>query len=526
MRQLSRDGRVAQSELSGAVAPSLPCVPPGEGSASAIPRIRYRALLLAVISAALLLRLLALVPFSMHHPDEIFQYLEPAHRMVFGKGIVTWEFRYGMRGWLLPTLLSWPMALGASVAPGGDLYLLLPRITVSILSLSIPIAAFAIGNRLSRTHAFVAMVVMSIWFEAIYFSAHVLSEEISVALVLPAAALMMMDGTRVARNYAAAGLLLGLAVAIRFQNGPALCVLGGMLCGRDIRHRWLPLATGVAGGLALSAMADLAQGAVPFSWIVANFEQNILRDRAVTYGIKTPLFYVGAIASYWLWLFPLLLLAVRPAIRSHRALFMAALINIALLSMISHKEYRFILLSTTILVLLAALGSVDLVRAWLERTGRRSERGAMMILLVLWGVGSASLAASPVMLARWVERSPELTLASDASRLPALCGLALDKQKFWQAGGYTYLHRGVPTYVTDPATGDHITPIGLDRASAAFNAIITPAEAISSIPKSFQLVSCTGTGTSRMCLLHRPGGCSPAVASHWDVQAVVLRHDL
>lgn len=479
---------------------------------------------LAILAVALALRLAALVPFSMHHPDEIFQYLEPAHRLAFGQGITTWEFRYGMRGWLLPTVLSWAMESGNAIAPGGNLYLTLPRLLVSLASLSIPIAAFSIGQRRSLTHGLVAMAVMSLWFECIYFSAHVLSEQVSVILFLPAAALMLSARPHVAQRYALAGMLLGLAAAIRFQNAPAIALFAAMTCGRGWRGRWLPLIAGGGAGLALSALADLAQGATPFGWILANVTQNVVHDRATGYGTKGPAFYLGAIALYWLWLLPVMLAAIRPAIGRHRALFATAMLNIALLSLIGHKEYRFILLSTTILALLAAIGSVDLLEAWSRRTGRAPARcGAALVLL--WALGSASLAAGPTMAPRWAEHAPELGLVADASRLRRLCGLAFDRLKFWQVGGYTYLHRAVPLYLTGPAPDDRIAPGDLPRASRAFDAIITPADTVDSMPKSFAIASCRGGGDARLCLLQRPGGCDPAAAARWNLQTAMLRHD-
>ncbi|OYV32072.1 MAG: hypothetical protein B7Z81_13345 [Acidocella sp. 20-61-6] len=33
--------------------------------------------------------------------DEVYQYLEPAHRLVFGQGFVPWEFQVGLRSWLM-----------------------------------------------------------------------------------------------------------------------------------------------------------------------------------------------------------------------------------------------------------------------------------------------------------------------------------------------------------------------------------------------------------------------------------------
>src|SRR4051812_12748598 len=39
---------------------------------------------------------------GIYWPDEIYQSLEPAHRLVFGYGIVAWEFVEGARNWALP----------------------------------------------------------------------------------------------------------------------------------------------------------------------------------------------------------------------------------------------------------------------------------------------------------------------------------------------------------------------------------------------------------------------------------------
>lgn len=495
------------------------------GSAVSERRWLRRAAFIGILAVALVLRLIASFPPSMHHPDEIFQYLEPAHRMAFGQGITTWEYRYGMRGWLLPTLLSWPMMLGHAIAPGSNLYLVLPRLAMALASLSVPISAFAIGRRQSPAHGLVAIAVAATWFEAVFFAAHTLSEEASVIAFLPAAALILSDDPRTARRHAAAGVLLGLAAALRFQNAPAIALFVAMTCGRDWRDRWLPLAIGAGAGLAASGLADLAHGATPFGWVVANVVQNVVHDRATDYGTKGPAFYLGAIALYWLWLLPMMLAAIRPAIGRSRALFATAMVNIALLSLIGHKEYRFILMSTTILVLLAALGSVDLVAAWCART-RRAPRRWLALLVLCWAAGSASLAAGPTMAGQWRAHDPELGLIAEAGRLPKLCGLAFDRLKFWQVGGYTYLHRAVPLYSTAPVPEDAIDPRDLPHAAAAFDAIVTRADAVGAMPHGYATVACRGAGSDRLCLLQRPGGCDPQAAAHWNLQAAMIRHDL
>ena len=81
-----------------------------------------------ILAVAVALRILAFNSFSAHHPDELIQYLEQAHRIVFGYGVVPWEFREFIRSWLIPLMLVPPMQLGEWIEPGGRLYLLLPRL--------------------------------------------------------------------------------------------------------------------------------------------------------------------------------------------------------------------------------------------------------------------------------------------------------------------------------------------------------------------------------------------------------------
>lgn len=40
------------------------------------------------------------------HPDEIMQYLEPAHLLAFGNGVSYWEYFYGARSWLVPGVVA------------------------------------------------------------------------------------------------------------------------------------------------------------------------------------------------------------------------------------------------------------------------------------------------------------------------------------------------------------------------------------------------------------------------------------
>jgi hypothetical protein len=63
--------------------------------------------LLSVLALAFVARAaIALSGDFVLHPDEIMQYLEPAHRLVFGNGAICWEYFYGARSWLVPGLVA------------------------------------------------------------------------------------------------------------------------------------------------------------------------------------------------------------------------------------------------------------------------------------------------------------------------------------------------------------------------------------------------------------------------------------
>ncbi|WP_229178910.1 hypothetical protein [Bradyrhizobium ivorense] len=119
--------------------------------------------LIALVVLALAIRIPAAFWPNVVYPDETFQYLEPAWRMLGHDSIVTWEWREGIRGWFLPTLLAGPVAFDW-IAPGGEAAFVVPRLVAVCASLSIVISAWCFGARVSRIHAVIAAYVAAIWF--------------------------------------------------------------------------------------------------------------------------------------------------------------------------------------------------------------------------------------------------------------------------------------------------------------------------------------------------------------------------
>ena len=74
-------------------------------------------LCLVVLGVGLRLVPTVIVP-SINWGDEIFQTVEPAHRLVFGYGLVPWEFQLGMRFWLLPGTIAGLMEIARIIEIG------------------------------------------------------------------------------------------------------------------------------------------------------------------------------------------------------------------------------------------------------------------------------------------------------------------------------------------------------------------------------------------------------------------------
>ncbi|MEO7786345.1 MAG: hypothetical protein ABIR77_00765 [Sphingomicrobium sp.] len=469
-----------------------------------------------ILIVAIVLRVAVFNAFSAKHADEAIQYIEQAHRIDFGYGIVPWEYRYVIRSWLIPLLLAGPMELGERIDPGGTLYLILPRVMVMLFNLAPVVAAWVIGRRQSLQHAIVAMAVAATWIECVLYAGQVLSETLATSAFMIGAAVMGagVAGDRTRRlGTVAAGAMLALALLFRFQYAAAVLAFVAVAAGRDWR-RWAMLA---AGGLPVvigGGLVDLAMHQMPYQWLLTNFRMNIGQGRMSGYGEASPFYYLYHLAVFWLpGIVAIPLLAVIGS-RGNRALLAAAVANLLFHQLFGHKEYRFIWLSVLILVLLAALGSVEVLRR------RRAEgKRSTTLLVAAWAGFSLLLAIAPAYRLKWRNSGAASRLASQVVRDPAVCGVAVP-QLAWTMFGYGLLHRYTPIYVL-PVTG-----AGSIAAPGALAQSFNVALSWGSGPPGYAKLECRDGKPARMCLFRRPGPCrSDAAAGPFLIQNWLERTD-
>ena len=154
--------------------------------------------LAALVALAILLRLRpVLVEPSAVWPDEIFQTAEPAHHLVFGSGLIAWEFQLGVRSWVLPGIIAGLMELSRIAGDGPDYYL--PVIATGFAALAtVPVVCAFLWcrPRFGATGALLAALAVAIAAEPVYFGARTLSESFA-GHALVAALWVLEPGYRV-----------------------------------------------------------------------------------------------------------------------------------------------------------------------------------------------------------------------------------------------------------------------------------------------------------------------------------------
>ncbi len=422
----------------------------------------------------------------------------------------TWDFRSGIRSWLIPELLSGPMALGHALVPDGTLHLLVVRLTLTALSLVIVGAATALGLRLSKLHGAMAGLVAGTWFELVYFAPRALSEPIGFAALMGAVWLLVARRDPGPRQFALAGLLMGLCFVARIQYAPALFVLAAFTARRDWRGAWLPLVAGGLGGLAADAAANLAMGAVPFRWMIEAVRINVIEGRANAFGVMPPFWYLGRIGSYWLVAaIPILLLA-RLGARRYPVLLWMALVHLGFHSLIAHKEYRFVLLSTALTVILAAIGTGDALRRVPRQRLARAAAGAGLA----WVAASIVLSFGPFR-PNWTMEADLAAALDRAGRPRQTCGLAVTYEpRDTVTAAYALYRRDTPLYLV-PARETA-------RYASAYDVIVTASTNFATLPKGYRVEYCAEPGNTGApgCVARRGGGCTAGPAQ-FEVNAVL-----
>ncbi|HYH95948.1 hypothetical protein [Hyalangium sp.] len=434
-----------------------------------------RVLLVLTLTAGGLLRVwLALMDDGLYWPDEIYQSLEPAHRLVFGPGFIPWEFIEGARTWALPGLVAGLMGLARVLgldSPAG--YLGVVKGFFALLG-----TATAWGSyRLARVEgagplaAAAGASLMALASVPLYFAPRAMSENAAAFPVVLGLALALAPGAS-RRALAVGASLLGLAVLLRLQSG-IFCV--GLVVLLAARRQWR------AAGLTLGVLAvwaglfGLLDRLTWGSWFHSAFvylDFNFVKEGGKAWGVAPFSYYtrvlLKAMPGISLLVGGLGLLALWRS----RGLAALVLVFFVLHASQPHKELRFLV---PLLPLLAALAGVGL-ELGMARLKALRLRAAVALAVVAVGAVSAGLSRRLTFgeIGQYVHERPHISAYDDsgpinrllmvASQREDVCGLKIEVPVHiaW-TGGYSYFHHNVPLYWS-------ASP---DRPSGLFNYVIT-----------------------------------------------------
>ena len=393
------------------------------------------------------------------HPDEIMQYLEPAHRVVFGNGITLWEFFYGARSWLVPGFVAGILRFCQGVGLSEPaLYIAAVKLAFCAVSLAIPAGMYFAGRRLyGEPTGRIALVLGSFWYELVGFAHKPMTEFIATALLLALLAWTLRPATP--RRAAASAAMATLLVAVRYQYA----VLAGVLLAWDfVRSGKRARGAAVLAGLAVLGAIGAFEYVTWGRWFQSywlNFEFNLLFDRSQD--PTTVWSYLGwlALASGGA-----VLAALAAGIGNWRrhALVLALTLAVLLPHLpLDHREYRFIFVFIPLWLLLFA----DLLATGWQ--ARQTVAHAFRHWRPLLGLGyAAALSGVGILNAipgqhhiyagysggteatQFVrDQDPHFAFYRHLAQDASLCGV-LDAARDWHnTPGYYYLHQPVPFYI-------------------------------------------------------------------------------
>lgn len=375
------------------------------------------------------------------HPDEVFQFLEPALNRAFGFGITAWEWQAGLRNWFVPGIFSLMLrgleAIGIHDVQARRAVLEVPQyaLQVGLLAAVYRLAARRVSARAARLAVWLAgLYPLLIW-----FGGRTMGESFSAAALVWG--LERLDANdRVEKSAPViGGLLFGFAEITRYGSAAVIVPsLVWLLFTQRFRAFTLTSITGLLVAVALGLLDQRTWGDW-FHSLRAYLDFNVISNGAAaqfgalpwyTYAggfIAAPWAILGFLRWYWH--------------RSERVWLMVvpAIVYIVAISATPHKELRFIYPALLMLTVAAAGSSAQWLlglktAALFQRVAGAALIGVTLLLFVV---------KTPFD----VQRPEQFQLTVKASR--GATGYVLMNDGVWGSGGFFYLGQNVPWCTCD-----------------------------------------------------------------------------
>ena len=408
--------------------------------------------LLPVIVLAFVVRVaIALCGDFVLHPDEIMQYLEPAHRLVFGSGVTYWEFFYGARAWLVPGVVAGILKVFDLVGLGEPFwYVGGVKMVFCAISLLIPVGMYFFARRhFGEMSARVALVAGAFWYELVGFAHKPMTEFVAAALLMVLLVMCVRSSVDRGRTVWLMALVAVLTAAVRLQYAPIALLLLGVFFLRTEKKVQLVVAAG-AFLLAVGVFDAMTWDGGLFHSYITNIRFNLVVDEGRAG--ETP----GYQFLWWLVLASVGLsaLCMVIALRDLRRYgFLLAMVGLVLLihSVQAHKEYRFVF---AVIPLWLVIGADVVARA----SGNARVWGLVGVLFAAVSLGGIlnALPSQDQMYRAFSKETgkvgfirgqdPIFAVYRYLAHAPGVLGVWQVDRFYYNLPGYYYLHREIPFY--------------------------------------------------------------------------------
>ena len=413
------------------------------------------------------------------HPDEIFQYLEPAHRLAFGHGLTYWEFFYGGRSWLVPGAVAGLLKLCDAVGLGQPFwYIGAVKLAFCASSVAIPASMYFFARRhFSEASARVALVAGAFWYELAGFAHKPMTEFVATVPLMALLAITVRPAIDGSRTIWQAAFLAVIAVAVRLQYAPIALLLLAVVLARTNRKALLTVCSS-AFFLAVGAFDAITWDSSLFHSYLTNIRFNLVLSEMLS-AQGTPYQFLLWLAIAGGGLSVLSIVLALPNIRRYGLLLGLIAMTVLVHSLQAHKEYRFVF---AIIPLWLLVGS-DIVTQLANGAGRRwVMQMAAAIFAVVSACGTANvLPRQDAVYQAWSNETGAVSFVRDHDPIfdvyrylalePSVKSVWQVDREYHQSPGYYYLHRGIPFY--DLREGGNILGRDLEKIHSSVSHIVS-----------------------------------------------------
>ncbi|MCY3869210.1 MAG: hypothetical protein OXG87_06600 [Gemmatimonadetes bacterium] len=432
--------------------------------------------LLPVLALAFVVRAaIALCGDFVLHPDEIMQYLEPAHRLVFGNGVTYWEFFYGARSWLVPGLVAGMLKVFDLVGLGEPFwYVGGVKLMFCAISLLIPVGMYFFARRhFGEVSARVALLAGAFWYELVGFAHKPMTEFVATALLMGLLVLCVQSSVDRGRTVYLMAIIAMLMAAVRVQYAPLALLVLGVFFLRTEKKVQLAIAAG-AFLLGVGLFDAMTWDGDLFHSYLTYIRFNLLIGGSYT--SETPIYQF----LWWLLLASVGLgaLCMVVALRDWRRYgFLLVLIGLVLFihSVQALKVYRFVFAVIPLWLLIGA----DVVARVQGNARVWGLVGVLFAAVSLGGILNALPSQNQVYGAYPKEagkvgfirgQDPIFAAFRYLAHAPGVLGVWQADRPYYNLPGYYYLHREIPFY--DAYSGRAINK-GLEIKAASVSHIVS-----------------------------------------------------